>query len=87
MTETPPNSDQIELTLFGPGFGECVAIHLGDNRWIVVDSCSDKTTGNPAVLDYFNTIGLSPQEVVKLIVISHWHDDHVRGLSKLVSSC
>lgn len=54
MTEPPPNSDQIELTLFGPGFGECIAVHFGEGRWIVVDSCIDKKTGNPAVLDYFN---------------------------------
>jgi beta-lactamase superfamily II metal-dependent hydrolase len=87
MTEPPPNSDQIELTLFGPGFGECIAVHFGEGRWIVVDSCIDKKTGNPAVLDYFNAIGVSPQEVVKLIVISHWHDDHISGLSKIVSSC
>lgn len=66
MTESPPNSDQIELTLFGPGFGESIAVHSGEGRWIVVDSCVDKKTGNPAVLDYFNAIGVSPQEVVKL---------------------
>jgi beta-lactamase superfamily II metal-dependent hydrolase len=88
MTELPPpNSDQIELTLFGPGYGECVVVHLGENRWIVIDSCLNTKTGKPAVLDYFNAIGISPQEVVKLIVISHWHDDHVRGLSDIVSTC
>ncbi|MEN6434127.1 MAG: MBL fold metallo-hydrolase [Smithella sp.] len=84
---SPPNSDQIELRLFGPGYGECAAIHLGENRWIVVDSCLDIKTGNPAVLDYFKAIGVSPNEAVKLIIISHWHDDHVRGLSNIVSAC
>lgn len=84
---SPPNSDQIELRLFGPGYGECAAIHLGENRWIVVDSCLDIKTGNPAVIDYFKAIGVSPNEAVKLIIISHWHDDHVRGLSSIVSAC
>lgn len=84
---SPPNSDQIELILFGPGYGECATVHLGENRWIVVDSCLNTKTGKPAVLDYFDEIGVSPQKVVKLIIISHWHDDHVRGLSEIVSSC
>lgn len=87
MREFPPNSDQIELTLFGPGYGECAVVHLGENRWIVVDSCLDTTTGKPAVLEYFDAIGVSAQEAVRLIVVSHWHDDHVRGLSNIVSSC
>lgn len=87
MREFPPNSDQIEITLFGPGYGECVVVHVGANRWIVVDSCLHTTTGNPAVLEYFNAIDVSPQDAVCLIVVSHWHDDHVRGLSNIVSSC
>src|SRR3989339_631959 len=87
MRELPPDSDQFELTLFGPGYGECAVVHVGANRWIVVDSCLDTTTRNPAVLEYFNAIGISAQEAVRLIVISHWHDDHVRGLSDIVSSC
>ena len=87
MRELPPDSDQFELTLFGPGYGECAVVHVGANRWIVVDSCLDTTTRKPAVLEYFNAIGISAQEAVRLIVISHWHDDHVRGLSDIVSSC
>jgi metal-dependent hydrolase (beta-lactamase superfamily II) len=88
MTELrPPNSDQIELILFGPGYGECVAVHLGENRWIVVDSCLDTKTSRPAVIEYFSSIGINPEESVKLIIISHWHDDHIRGLSDIISSC
>jgi hypothetical protein len=85
--EFPPNSDQIELTLFGPGYGECAVVHLGANRWIIIDSCLDSVTQKPAALEYFNRIGISAQEAVRLIVISHWHDDHVRGLSEVVKAC
>ena len=87
MRKLPPDSDQFEITLFGPGYGESAVVHLGANRWIVVDSCLDTNTRKPAVLEYFNEIGVSAQEAVRLIVISHWHDDHVRGLSDIVSSC
>jgi len=87
MRNTPPDPDQVEVTLFGPGYGECVVVHLGENRWIVIDSCIDTTTGNPAVLEYFKTIGVSAQEAIKLIIISHWHDDHIKGLSRVIESC
>lgn len=87
MRGPAPNSDQIELILFGPGYGESVLVHLGANRWIVVDSCLDTSTGNPAALEYFKTIGVLAEDAVHLIVVSHWHDDHVRGLSEIISSC
>jgi hypothetical protein len=86
-TLTPPKKDQIEVIVFGPGYGECIVVHLGENRWIIVDSCINTQTGKPAVLDYFDTIGISPKENVKLIIISHWHDDHIRGLSDIILSC
>lgn len=87
MNLSQPDPDQIEFILFGPGYGECAMIHLGENQWIIVDSCLNKKTGKPAALDYFQSIGTPPEEAVKLIVISHWHDDHIRGLSDIVLSC
>jgi len=87
MIGPSPESDQIELTLFGPGYGECAVVHLGANRWMVVDSCTDTTTDRPASLEYFDAIGVSAREAVRLIVVSHWHDDHVRGLADVVSAC
>lgn len=87
MRGASPCADQIEFTLFGPGYGECAVVHLGANRWMVVDSCLDTTTGKPAVLEYFDVIGVSAKEAVRLIVVSHWHDDHVRGLGEVVLSC
>jgi hypothetical protein len=35
-----PAPEELEVTVFGPGFGESVIVHLGHNRWIVFDSCS-----------------------------------------------
>ena len=36
---------------------------------------------------YLESIGLNPGQVVNLIVATHWHDDHIRGLARLVSEC
>ena len=36
---------------------------------------------------YFDGRGVDPARAVRLIVASHWHDDHIRGLGELVSRC
>ena len=58
-------------------------MHLGGARWLLLDSCVASGTNVPASADYLNVIGVSAQSV-KFIVASHWHDDHVKGLSQLV---
>jgi Metallo-beta-lactamase superfamily len=79
--------DEIEISLFGPGYGESVVIHLGVNQWVIVDSCRDPITRSIAPLDYLARIGVDPSVSVRLVIATHWHDDHVRGLSDLVEAC
>lgn len=79
----PPLADEIEVSVFGPGYGEAIAIHVGEGEWILVDSCLNSKTRRPASLEYLDSIGVRPA-AVKSVVASHWHDDHVRGLSQLV---
>lgn len=88
MTEsatTPPATDEIEVSVFGPGYGEAIAVHLGAGRWICVDSCLSE--GQPAALTYLKAIGVDVATQVIGVVASHWHDDHVRGLASLVDQC
>jgi len=77
----PPKSDEIELTILGRGYGESVVLHVGDNNWIVVDSFKTKNKA-VAALDYLNMMGLGSAYIVA-IVASHWHDDHIGGISDL----
>jgi hypothetical protein len=60
-------------------------LHIGHGRWLLVDSCLDSTSGEPASLQYLEALGVEANGIV-LIVASHWHDDHVGGLSRLVAS-
>lgn len=83
----PPQADQIEITLIGPGYGETILVHLGNNKWVVVDSCIDSRTSEPAALSYLHSIGVNPGTSVVLIIATHWHDDHVRGIAKTLESC
>lgn len=79
-----PNS--IEIATIGPGFGECTLIHVGSNKWIIVDSCLGSNASDPAAIEYLESRGASPLDVI-LIVATHWHDDHIRGLSSLLRLC
>lgn len=81
----PPGPDELEISVFGPGFGECVLIHVGRGVWLVVDSCIDPKTNRSAPLGYLESIGFDPASAIDLVVASHWHADHVRGLHELYS--
>ena len=83
----PPSAEEIEITLFGGGVGECILIHAGKGIWYIVDSFLNKTTGNPIALDYLTHLGVDYKTQVKLIAATHWHDDHVKGISRILEDC
>ncbi len=85
---SPPGHDEIEISLFGPGYGEAIVIHLGNNVWILIDSCLEPTSQKPAAIHYLETILQKDiDSAVNLIIATHWHDDHIRGLSSIVDNC
>lgn len=53
---------------------------------MVVDSCLDRSTGRPAALDYLESLNADLNRVV-LVIATHWHDDHIGGLSQILESC
>ena len=82
----PPGRDELEFTLIGPGYGESVILHVGNGLWVLVDSCID-AEHEPCALTYLNGIGVDPARDVCMVVASHWHDDHIRGMARLVEAC
>lgn len=84
--QSPPAPEELEISLFGPGYGECVICHLGGGRWLVVDSAWDALEQKPVALSYLPNLGVDVSNQVDGIVATHWHDDHVRGLSTLVDA-
>lgn len=87
MTVKPPDSDELEISLFGPGYGESILLHIGGDEWVIIDSCIDEFTSRPAAICYLESIGVDPAKSVKLVVATHWHDDHIRGLGETVNLC
>lgn len=82
-----PEQDEIEVSLFGPGYGESVLLHIGYNQWVIVDSCIEPVSEFPAPISYLRRINVDPAIAVKQIIATHWHDDHVRGLAEAFKEC
>lgn len=85
--DSPPASDEFELTTFGPGCGECLVLHCGDQKWCVIDSCRYPKQTRPIALQYLEKIGIDPITSVRSILVTHWHDDHIGGMAALVRHC
>lgn len=89
MTLDLPKNNIGEITLIGTGggYGESMVLHLGDNIWFVIDSCINPKSGKSLPLEYLRNIGVNIAQDVKLILCTHWHDDHIRGMSELIKEC
>lgn len=84
MNSQHPAPHEVEISVFGPGLGECSVIHVGDGDWVIVDSCRDQATGRPVALDYLHALNVDIRNRVQMVVASHWHDDHINGLDELL---
>lgn len=81
------NSLEVSLIGTGGGYGESIVLNLGNNDWIVVDSCQDPFTKKSLPLEYLKSLKVNISEDVKLIICTHWHDDHILGISNLLNEC
>ena len=87
MLTKNPAQDEFEVSIFGPGVGECVVLHLGRGKWMIIDSCLDQNTKQPVALDYLGALNVDVANDVAAIVVTHWHDDHTRGASAVLRAC
>ena len=85
--KTPPSKNEIEISVFGPGIGEAIVIHVGDNEWLIVDSCIDRTNRIPIAIKYLKDLNVDISSSVKFFIVTHWHDDHIRGASSILREC
>ena len=73
--------------MFGPGIGECIVIHYGDEKWFIIDSCLCPETKQPIAKVYLESLGVNLAEQVTGILITHWHQDHTDGAFALLKAC
>lgn len=73
-----------EIILLGTGgYGESVLIHRGEGKWIIVDSCINPQSKECLPLKYLKDRNIDIENDVEYIVCTHWHDDHIKGISDL----
>lgn len=77
----------LEIVFFGPGYGEAILIGFSKTSWMIIDSCVYQNDDTPAPLLYLEKLGIDIKNCVKYICATHWDDDHIQGLAKLVESC
>jgi len=77
------------VTLLGGdnGYGESVVVKVHDHFWIVIDSSIEPTTGNPLALIYLNRKNVDISNDVRMVICTHWHSDHIKGLDKILERC
>ena len=49
----------------------------------VHDSCLNDARDQPAALEYLTSLKVDVATHVRLLVATHWHDDHCRGLARV----
>lgn len=82
-----PKHDEIEISCFGPGFGESIVIHPGNGEWIIIDSCITYNDSLPASINYLKSIKVKPETQVRIVLATHWHDDHIKGIAETFDNC
>lgn len=87
ISNSAPSNDEAEISLFGPGVGECIVIHYGQGKWFIVDSCLCPETNEPIALKYLNSINVNVSNQVEGVLITHWHQDHIKGAAEIMKQC
>ncbi len=79
----PPEYNEYEISVFGKGYGESIVLSCGNKNFIIVDSFLNPDTGRPIALDYLDSMNIT-YDRIKQVVITHWHDDHIKGISRII---
>lgn len=70
----------------GGGYGESIVANLGNNEWIIIDSCIHPNNNKCLPLEFLHKKDVDLDDV-KMIICTHWHSDHIKGLSLLIEKC
>jgi len=74
--------DRLQIFVFGPGWGESIALRTPPGVWLVIDSCGgigSEAETIPA-LQLLSAVG----EPVEGVILTHPHGDHTVGLDLII---
>lgn len=78
-----PKEDEIEITLFGPDYGESAILKLPDTGWFVIDSCRF-AIGSSKVIPSLEYLKAHNANYIEAIILTHPHEDHYLGLAEII---
>jgi hypothetical protein len=70
--------DHLVVLVFGPGVGELILARVPPDVWMVVDGCGK------GAIDYAVEALARYRGRPRLVVLTHPHDDHSRGVGKVI---
>lgn len=85
-TLIPPKDNELEVAIFGPGYGESIVLHIPQIGWGIIDSCEYKTKNESIVLplEYLLNITTHPHPPLAFVILTHPHHDHCKGLDRIL---
>ncbi len=72
--------DRLSILVFGPGVGELILVRVPPSSWMVVDGCG---AGD---IDYAVAALTHYQVTPNIILLTHPHEDHSRGVAGLIEA-
>jgi hypothetical protein len=73
----PPKENELEVSIFGPGYGESIILHIPGIGWGVVDSCTKRINGISVILPLVYLSELQPPPTkLAFVILTHPHEDH-----------
>lgn len=75
--------NRLHVIVFGPGYGESIAVHVPGGGWLICDSLS----GSGGAAGFVPAVKLLEErgEDAAMLLLTHPHDDHVAGFDRLVT--
>lgn len=82
-----PSPEEIEISVFGPGYGESIVIHVPGEGWGIIDCCTTMIDGKKVVLplQYLKELYSDDIPDLSFIMLTHPHKDHYAGFSELIA--
>lgn len=79
---TELREDLLYLVVFGPGYGESIAVRVPPSSWLIVDSLTAEPDFIPPALAMMTEHGAS----WSALILTHPHEDHAAGWRALLDS-
>src|SRR5437868_4316182 len=75
---TSLNGGRLYAFVFGPGYGESVAVRVPPDEWLVIDSCriAKQSAASHVLRRYGGKL--------TVLLLTHVHKDHYRGFVDLI---